>query len=83
MSDLRPFHDHGGLVCSKEKHAAIVAGINPWANDRGKVKAETPEQQAQTMWRYALEYTRCADDGVRCACCGTLLVRYEDGVNCS
>lgn len=68
--DKRPYHNHGGRPCSKEKHAAIRAGLTPF-------KDETAEQRMATAWRYALDYTRTSAEGVRCACCGEL---YDPGV---
>ena len=65
MSDPRPFCDHGHWKppCSKERHDAIVRGVQPYKN-------QTPAQEYETKWHFAILSSRVLDDGtVVCSCC--------------
>mgnify|MGYP007130757144 CR=1 FL=1 len=63
MNDPRPYHDHGSWQgpCSAGRHALILAGGPPG-----------PRPEAERA-AYTAQWTRRSPDGLRCACCRSLL----------
>jgi len=65
----RPYHDHGDWSgpCSDARHALLLAGGPP---DGPGAKPRTAAERAG----YTLDDTRISPEGLRCACCKTVLL---------